>query len=225
MKLDRDAIKNLMPTGKAQWYEIKNLSIDEAEVRIYDEISLWGVTAEDFVNELDKLDVGKLTVRINSPGGNVFDGIAIHNALLSHRAEVTMVVDSLAASAASFIVQAGDKRKMMKHSQMMVHNAQGVAIGDAKSMREMAELLEQQNDVIAGIYADRSGKDKADFRALMADAKFMTAEQAVEHGLADEIISNDRNETSNEIGNQIGGSPNVSVDWSSLFTMDLEDML
>lgn len=180
--------KKLQTKAAGRWYDIKNKAGDIAEVRIYDEIGWFGTTAEEFVAELDEVTAPEILVAINCPGGDVFDGIAIYNALRAHRATVTTRVDALAASIASVIAQAGDRRVMLSSSQMMIHDAWGLAIGNAKEMRQMAELLDRQSDVIAGIYAARGTNDVAHYRDLMENDSWFTDEEAVAEGLADEVI-------------------------------------
>lgn len=168
-------------------YTIHNATGDEAVVRIYDEIWFLGVNAQDFASDLDQITAPKMRVEINSPGGDVWDGIAIYNALRNHPAEVTTRVDGIAASIASVIAQAGDRRVMMGGSQMMIHNAWGLTVGDHNDHEDMARVLAHQDSVIAQIYASRSGGDVDAFRALMEAETWMTAEAAVEAGLADEV--------------------------------------
>jgi ATP-dependent protease ClpP protease subunit len=170
-------------------YSIHNAGGDEAVVRIYDEIWWLGVNAQDFTAELDTITAPRMLVEINSPGGDVFDGIAIYNALRLHPAEVTTRVDGLAASIASVIAQAGDKRVMVASSQMMIHNAWGMTIGNRTDHEDMAALLDQQDEIIAGIYATASGKDADHFRGLMDAETWFTPEAAVAAGLADEVLS------------------------------------
>lgn len=170
------------------WYEIKNQTGDLAEIRIYDEIGWFGITAENFVRDLDDITAPEIIVAINCPGGDVFDGIAIYNALRSHPAKVTTRVDSLAASIASIIAQAGDQRIMLSSSQMMIHDAWGLTIGNARDMREMADLLDRQSDILAGIYAGRGTGDVAHYRDLMEKDSWFTDEETVAEGLADEVI-------------------------------------
>lgn len=180
------------PVPDRQWYRIDN-SAATAEVWIYDEIGYWGVTASDFVTELQEITAPNLTVHLNTPGGDVFDGIAIYNALLNHPAAVTTIVDALAASAGSFIAQAGDRRVMGRNSQMMIHEAGGLCIGTAADMRELADLLDRHSDNIAAIYNDRASGGGA--RSLKAWRKAMQAEswysadEAVAAGLADEVAA------------------------------------
>ena len=173
-------------------YTIQNATGKEAVVRIYDEIWSLGVNALDFTTDLDAITAPEIRVEINSPGGNVFDGIAIYNALRMHPAKVTTRVDGIAASIASVIAQAGDHRVMVDSSQMMIHNAWGMVVGNKADHEEMAALLEQQDAVIAGIYATASDNDPDHFLGLMNAETWMTAEQAVEHGLADEIYKPER---------------------------------
>lgn len=127
-------------------------------------------------------------MHINSPGGDVFDGIAILNALRSHQGTVTTIVDGLAASAASFIAQAGSKRTMARNSEMMIHDASGLCIGNASDMREMLDLLDRASDNIASVYAERSGiGDIASWREAMGKETWYSAEEAVAARLADEV--------------------------------------
>lgn len=169
------------------WYEIRNYAGSTAEVILYGEIGFWGTSAEDFQRELRGITAPEITLRVNSPGGEIFDGIAIHNALRSHPANVTTYVDSLAASIASVIALAGDRVVMMPHSQLMIHDGSGLAIGNAADMREMADLLDRQSDNLAAVYAERAGGTVEEWRERMRAETWMTAAEAVEFGLADEV--------------------------------------
>lgn len=177
--------------GRTDWYRITNYAgaqTGTAEVDIYDEIGYWGVTAADFLNDLRQVTAQQITVRLNSPGGEIFDGLAIANSLAAHPATVTVQVDSLAASIASVIaVAGGDRVVMMPHSQMMIHDGSGLAIGNAADMREMAELLDAQSNNIAAVYASKAGGSVEDWRAVMVAETWYTAEEAVVAGLADEV--------------------------------------
>lgn len=185
----RQRMLNRMPRN-SRWYDIRNeASTDTATVRIYDEIGFWGVSEEDFARDLASIDASEIEVQISSPGGDVFAGIAIYNALRAHPARVTTRVDGVAASIASVISQAGDHRVMLSGSQMVVHAAWGIAIGPASEMREYADILDLQTENIAAIYAARSGGDKAKFVELLAEGDtFLNAAAAVELGLADEVV-------------------------------------
>jgi ATP-dependent protease ClpP protease subunit len=159
---------------------------DEATVYLYDEISwFWGITADDFAREVAALDVGRINLRINSPGGDVFDGVAIYNLLRSHRAEVHVIVDGLAASIASVIAMAGDTITMGAGTQMMVHDPHGVAIGGAEDMRSFADLLDKTAGEIAGFYTRKAGGTVAEWQAVMDAETWYTGPEAVAAGLAD----------------------------------------
>jgi len=170
------------------WYRIANVAADSVEIGLYDEIGMYGVSASDFVSELQAVDTGRITLRINSPGGDVFDGLAILNSLRNHRAVIDVVVDGLAASAASFIAQAGDTVKMSPNSVMMIHEASGVCLGNASDMRELADLLDKTSANIANIYSRRSGRSAEEHRAAMRDETWYTDREAVDAGLADSVI-------------------------------------
>lgn len=183
------------------WYRIKNSADGEvSDIYIYDEImpnwmvEWWGsgVSAEGLIAALNEITASNINVRINSPGGDVFEAIAIYNTLVSHQATINVYVDALAASAASIIAMAGDKITMMVGSQMMIHDAMGVEMGNAADMRAMADFLDQQSDNIASIYANKAGGEIADWRALMLAETWAFAEEAVEMGLADSIYSADQ---------------------------------
>jgi len=169
-------------------YRVLNAAGDEAVVRIYDEIWWLGVNAQDLVADLDTISAPRIRVEINSPGGDVFDGIAIYNALRNHPAHVTTRVDGLAASIASIIAQAGDTRLIQATGQLMIHNAWGMTIGDNRDHTETAALLEQQDGILADIYARHGKGDANHFRSLMNAETWMTAEAAVAEGLADAIV-------------------------------------
>lgn len=186
----RPGMRATQRQGNGQWFEIRNaVTGGTAEVWIYDEIGYWGVTAEVFAKQVAQLDVSAITVRLNSPGGDAFDGIAIHNALRSHPAPVTVVVDALAASAASVIAMAGDTIIMNSGSQMMIHDASGLCMGNARDMEEMREVLDRMSDSLAAFYAERAGGDAASWREAMQAETWYTADEAVAAGLADQVAS------------------------------------
>ncbi len=155
---------------------------------IYDEIGFFGVTAKDVVRALSTCTADALEVHVNSPGGDVFDGIAIYNAIKEHGARVTTICDGIAASAASFIFQAGERRVMTRNAMLMIHDAWGMCVGPADDMRKFADMLDKASDNIADIYAQASGKRDADhFRAQMREEAWLNADEAIEAGLATDI--------------------------------------
>jgi len=183
---------------KRTWYEIQNAGDGSVEVLLYDEIGSYGVSAKDFVKELQGIKAKNINLRVNSPGGDVFDGIAIYNALKRHAADVNAVVDGLAASAASFIAQAGDTVLMAEGSTMMIHEPHGLVMGDATDMAKMAETLGKMGDTIAAIYAGRAGGTEADWRGAMQAETWYRAQEAVDAGLADGLVGPAK--TQNRVG-------------------------
>lgn len=181
-------IVNSRPDAPAdrEWFRIVQAkAADAAEVFIYDEIGYWGTSASDFAQQLAALDVGTINLRINSPGGEVFDGVAIYNALKTHRATVNVSVDGLAASIASVISMAGDTITMQRGAQMMIHDASGLAYGNAADMTQMAALLDKLSDTIAGFYAERAGGSLTSWRDVMRAETWYSPDEAVTAGLAD----------------------------------------
>lgn len=148
----------------------------------------WGdIDAAEIVPAIRGLDVATLEVFINSPGGDVWDGIAIRNALRQHSAHVITHVDGLAASAASFIACAGDEVVMGENAQLMIHDAWTIMLGNAEEMRETADLLDRVSDNIAAMYAAKAGGTAAEWRAVMKAEAWYSAEEAVDAGLADRV--------------------------------------
>jgi ATP-dependent protease ClpP protease subunit len=182
-------------TNANKWYRIENL-IDRpstAAIYIYDVIGCtcwWDdvcrcMTAKNLIDDLQSLRVDELHIHINSPGGEVDDGIAIYNTLRNHSARKTTFIDSLAASAASFIALAADEVVIALTGQVMIHDASTIAIGDAAELRQTADLLDRYSDNIAGIYSRKSGKTVEEFRELMRAETWFTGAEAVAAGLAD----------------------------------------
>lgn len=177
-------------TAKVDWYAIRNEADSVTEIFIYEEIGYWGITSDDFVKDLSNINAKTINLRINSPGGSVFDAIAIYNALVQHPATVNVYVDALAASAASVIAMAGDTVTMMVGSQLMIHDAIGIAIGNPAMLQDYTDWLNGQSDNIASIYAMRSDSlDTAGWREKMIAETWLFADEAVQLGLADEIYS------------------------------------
>jgi ATP-dependent protease ClpP protease subunit len=176
-------------SGRNDWYRFENSTPDATDIYLYDEIGFWGVTAQDFVTELNQVRTPTINLYINSPGGSVFDGLAMYNSLFRHSARVNVTIDGLAASAASFIAMSGDEINIARNAIMMIHDAWGLAIGGAADMRETADLLDMHSDNIADIYAQRGTGTAAEFRGLMLDETWLTADEAIELGLADNIVN------------------------------------
>lgn len=160
---------------------------------LYGEISSatwWGdeVTPKQFKEDLDALgDIDTLNVYINSPGGDVFAGQAIHTMLKRHTAKKNVYIDGLAASTASVIAMAGDRIIMPKNATMMIHNAWTIAMGNKDKLRKMADDMEKIDAGIVTTYVGKTGKTDDEIIALMNAETWMTAEDAVKEGFADEL--------------------------------------
>ena len=193
MKDPRNRIKTVLHNDKRDWYRIKNKKEDRAVVDLFDEIGYdpwWdvGISTTEFIKDLRAIKVSTIELHINSPGGAAFDGLTIYNALRDHDARIEVVVDGLAASAASIVAMAGDKITMNRGSELMVHDASTIVWGNAAEMREVADVLDQLSSDIAAVYADRAGGTRAEWRETMSGEAWFSAQEAVDAGLADEII-------------------------------------
>ncbi|MGS8178516.1 ClpP-like prohead protease/major capsid protein fusion protein [Pseudomonas aeruginosa] len=170
------------------WYSIKALSRGVAEILLYDEIGVWGITAQQFARELKALgDLSLISLRIHSPGGDVFEGTAIYNLLKNHPARVEAHVDGLAASMASVIAMAADTLYMPENAMMMVHRPWGIQGGEADDMRRYADLLEKIEGTMVAAYMAKTGKSEEDIKALLKAETWMDGREAVEAGFADQL--------------------------------------
>jgi ATP-dependent Clp protease protease subunit len=173
-------------------YTIKAKGAEAGEIYIYGDIGEdWfgeGNTAKGFADELKALGAIKtLDVYINSPGGSVFEGVAIYNILLRHRARKVVHIDGLAASIASVIAMAGDEIVMARNSLMMIHNPWGIAMGEATDFRKMADSLDKIGGAITDTYVSRTGQSAEDVGAMMDAETWLNAEEAVAQGFADQV--------------------------------------
>jgi len=171
------------------WFSIKNRANDEViDVTIHDEIGLWGVTAKDFIEQLHQnKNVKSINLSIHSPGGSVFDGLAIHNALKHHPATVHGKVEGIAASAASFILMAADVATMPENSFLMIHNAHGGAYGEVEDLRHIADVMEKLQNSIKNIYVNRTGISEDEITEMMNVETWMSAAEAMEKGFIDSV--------------------------------------
>lgn len=171
-----------------RWFRIEDKAPGQAaDVYIFNEIGFFGLTAGDFVDALKTVSAKEIRLHINSPGGEVYDGIAIRNAIKDHPAHVTAFVDGVAASSASFIALAADEVVMNRNSEFMIHEPLGGVIGNAAEVSGMVTDLNRIGDNIASMYADKAGGTAEEWRALMRAETWYTAEEAVSAGLADRV--------------------------------------
>lgn len=169
------------------WYTISAKKNSNAEIMIYEEIGIWGISAKDFIKDLNALDVEKISLRLNTPGGSVFEGNAIYNALVRHKAKVTTYIDGLAASMGSIIALAGDEIHIADNGFYMIHNPSGFAFGDSEAMRERANLLDKLAEAMVRIYVDKTDLSEDEIIQAMNDETWYSASEAKENGFVDVI--------------------------------------
>lgn len=176
-------------------FRILAKSKKNAEILIYGDVGpvFWGdeVSAVDFAKTLKDIGaVETIDLRINSYGGDVFEGMTIYRQLVDHAATVNVHVDGIAASIASVIAMAGDTIRIAESGRMMIHDALTIAIGNADDMRQTADILDQTSEQIAGVYASRIGKGATEIRDAMRAETWFNAKDALAFGLATEIAPN-----------------------------------
>lgn len=174
--------RNLAPVATVRrGLQLTNLSADTADLYLYDAIGGWdGVTAKDVVGALSTSAGRRVNLYINSPGGDIFEGHAIHNAIRRHSGVVTGYIDGIAASAASYVAMACSDLWAAPNAQMMIHDGQGLCMGPAADMRETADLLDLLSDSIAEMYAERAGGEALEWRAKMQATTWFNASQALD---------------------------------------------
>lgn len=175
-----------MPEG-SPGLTVRNADDGVAEVLLYDEIGYWGITASAFARTLALITAGKIRLRINSPGGDVFDGLAMLASLRAHPAEIEVIVEGLAASAATLPMLAGDTITVADTGMVMIHRAWSVVVGNTTDMAEMSAVLDKIDNQLAEQYAAKTGKPVAEMLAAMTDETWMTAAEAVAFGIADAV--------------------------------------
>lgn len=180
---------NVTKTNNQSWYTIQAKTADTAEISIYDEIGGWGISAQQFAKDFKALgnNLKQINLHIHSPGGDVFDGIAIYNLLKNHPSNKTVTIDGLAASMASVIAMAGTEIIMPENAMMMIHKPWGVQGGDADNMRKYADLLDKVEDTLIPAYAAKTGKSAEELAEMLAAETWLNGKECVEHGFADKL--------------------------------------
>lgn len=174
-------------------YRVRMAGSKAAEIYLYDEIGGGGffgggISAKQFADDLKGLGkIETLNVRVNSPGGDVFDGLAIYNTLKRHPANVIMDIDGMALSIASVIVMAGDQINMAQNAMMMIHDPWTISAGTAEDFRKQADLMDQVKGNLVSTYADRSKMKPAEISDLMSVETWMTADNALANGFIDGV--------------------------------------
>lgn len=175
------------------WYSVTAAAKDSGvvEVAIFDDIGYFGITAENFRNDVIAASKSAKTVRvrINSYGGEVWQAIAMYHTLRGLDAKVQVVIDGIAASAASLVAMAGDEILIPENAYMMIHNPAGLYWGEAEGMSNYASMLEKLELTLANIYSGRTGLDVPVVREIMKTETWLTAAEAVSKGFADEMTT------------------------------------
>lgn len=167
----------------------------EADVFIYEDVGegwMGGVSANQFKDDLAALEpsVTTINLHINSFGGDVFDGLAIYRLLVDHKARVVTYIDGFAASIASVIAMSGNEIRMAEAAFIMIHNAQGMCMGESGDMRKMADVLDSVSGSIADVYAARTGNSKTQITGWMDDEMWFDSRDSMENGFCDEMMAN-----------------------------------
>ena len=190
--MNKSKIMNSLSVDKdKKWYKIE-AKANVADVFIYDEISWFGISADDFVKDLNAVDASLIKVHLNTPGGNVFDGVAIHNALKQHKAKVETYIEGLAASIGSIIALAGETVYMAKNAFFMIHEPWIIAVGDSTDLRKTADVLDKIRGTLVQTYVDKTGKDEKQVDEWVKAETWFTAEEAKDAGFIDEIIDEEK---------------------------------
>ncbi|EFI9789214.1 ClpP-like prohead protease/major capsid protein fusion protein [Escherichia coli] len=170
------------------WFSIKAMA-DVVYVRIYDEIGGYGVKASALTDEINACgNASEIHLSIHSPGGDIFEGLAIYNALKNHPAKKIVHIEGMAASMASFIAMCGDHIVMPENAMMMIHAPRGVTAGVSGDVRRFADLMDKLGDTMAETYAGRTGRSKQEITSMMEAETWMDGNECKANGFADEVI-------------------------------------
>lgn len=197
-----------------KWYNIQNKAGKPADVYIFDEIGTYGITAQEFITDIKDLKDTPINLRINSLGGDVFDGMAMYNVIKRREAKTTVYIEGIAASIATIISLGADEVVMAENSLFMIHNAWGGTMGEAKDMRKTAETLEKITGELTDIYRKKTGLSYDALAEMMDEETWLNANEAFEMGFIDTIsdsikvaakydVSKFKNITQEEIQNKL----------------------
>jgi len=197
-----------------KWYNIQNKAGKPADVYIFDEIGTYGITAQEFITDIKDLKDTPINLRINSLGGDVFDGMAMYNVIKRREAKTTVYIEGIAASIATIISLGADEVVMAENSLFMIHNAWGGTMGEAKDMRKTADTLEKITGELTDIYRKKTGLSYDALAEMMDEETWLNANEAFEMGFIDTIsdsikvaakydVSKFKNITQEEIQNKL----------------------
>ncbi len=176
------------PLDRPEWYKIEASANDQAEILVYDVIGWPYNDAGDLVRYVNSLGDKDILVRLNTPGGDVFDGMAIFNSLANHKGKVTIRIEALAASMGSVLAMAGKEIQAYSNTMMMIHDPWTYMAGNQYELREMADLLEKISGNMLDVYAGRSKIGKREMKEIMKAETWYTAKEAKEKGFINTIL-------------------------------------
>lgn len=177
------------PLDKPDWFKVQAISDDETEIMIYDVIGWPFISADNFVRALAEITAKTVTVRINSPGGDVFDGMAIFNALKNYQqGKVITRIEGIAASMASIIALSGKEVQAFANTMYMIHEPYAFTAGNQYSLRELADILEKMSGQMIDIYSSNASPGKREIAQMMKDEAWLTAKEAKDKGFIDTIV-------------------------------------
>jgi len=177
------------PLDKPDWFKVQAISDDETEIMIYDVIGWPFISADNFVRALAEITAKTVTVRINSPGGDVFDGMAIFNALKNYQqGKVVTRIEGIAASMASIIALSGKEVQAFANTMYMIHEPYAFTAGNQYSLRELADILEKMSGQMIDIYSSNATPGKREIAQMMKDETWLTAKEAKEKGFIDTVL-------------------------------------
>ena len=170
------------------WYNFTDKG-ETPVLSIFDDIGAYGVSAKQFLDDLRAVKAKSVDLEINSPGGDVFAGLAIYNGLRNSGKTIHVKVLGLAASAASLVAMAGDTIEMPENAFLMIHNPWSFAAGDARDMRATADVLDKIGASLVTTYANRTGKSEDEISAMLAAETWLTAQEALDMGFATSVVA------------------------------------
>lgn len=222
-----------------KWYNIQNKAGKSTDVYIFDEIGMWGVTAQNFISDIKDLKDTPINLRINSLGGDVFDGLAIYNVIKKRTAKTTVYIEGIAASIATIIALGADEVVMSENSLFMIHNASGGAMGESKDLQKTAEVLNKITRQLAEVYESKTGLSQETIQDMMDEETCLNAQEAFELGFIDTIsdaikiaakydVSKFKNITQEEIKNKLSININnkkMTNELKDWFTSKVEEIV
>jgi ATP-dependent Clp endopeptidase proteolytic subunit ClpP len=189
-------MNNVFKIERKKKVSIVNQSVSQVEMTMYGPIGGFyedAIRLSDVASALKEIPetVNTINLRINSPGGDVFEGIAIYNRLKQHKAKVVVYVDAIAASIASIIAMAGDEIIMGEGAEIMIHRAMTFSFGNSNDFENIIQRLDEVDQNLIGILARRSGMDRIEVARMMDAETFMDTDEAIKKGFADRVIENE----------------------------------